>query len=181
MYKPCRRKGFFQFEVIINVLVSSLRVKWIPMSWVYGHHTFLIHSVRGSSLDVRIWRSPRWKGCTQGLYGTTRTIQRTSDTVSNSTATIPDTSVTFTHANVQMSRTSQCHNPILVSQSHSLSWWQFDTSNSMWHWHNCVKIPHISHKIPHQSVTITNTSNQFRTWVQNFISLEFHTSVTRST
>ena len=28
LYKP---KGFFQFEVVINVLVSSFRFIWIPM------------------------------------------------------------------------------------------------------------------------------------------------------
>ena len=30
-------KGFFQFEIIINVFVSSFRFILIPMLWVYGH------------------------------------------------------------------------------------------------------------------------------------------------
>ena len=30
---------FFQFEIIITVLVSSFRFIWIPMLWVYGHYT----------------------------------------------------------------------------------------------------------------------------------------------
>ena len=29
---------FFQFEIIINVLVSSFHFIWIPMLWVYGHY-----------------------------------------------------------------------------------------------------------------------------------------------
>ena len=31
-------KRFFKFEIIINVLVSSLRFIWIPMLGVYGHY-----------------------------------------------------------------------------------------------------------------------------------------------
>ena len=31
-------KGFFQFEIIINVLVNSFRFFWIRMVWVYGHY-----------------------------------------------------------------------------------------------------------------------------------------------
>ena len=30
-------KGFYQFEISKNVLVSSFRFVWIPMLWVYGH------------------------------------------------------------------------------------------------------------------------------------------------
>ena len=41
-------KGFFQFEIIINVLASSFRFIWIPMLWVYAHFNFLILSVWGS-------------------------------------------------------------------------------------------------------------------------------------
>ena len=33
----CKIHGYFQFESIINVLVSSFRLSWIPMLWVYGH------------------------------------------------------------------------------------------------------------------------------------------------
>ena len=47
---------FFQFEIIINVLVSCLRVIWIPMLWVYGRYKYFTLSVRGATLDVGIWR-----------------------------------------------------------------------------------------------------------------------------
>ena len=46
-----RMKGFFYFEIIINVLVSSFRFIWIPMLWVYGHYIYL-NSFRGSSSYV---------------------------------------------------------------------------------------------------------------------------------
>ena len=39
LYKPQRPKGYFQFEIILNVLVSSFRFIWIPMLWVYGYFT----------------------------------------------------------------------------------------------------------------------------------------------
>ena len=71
-YKPLNPKCFFQFKIIINVLVSPFWFIWITMLWVYDN-TFLIISARGSTLDVRIWRlltsdsdvksrSPHWKG-----------------------------------------------------------------------------------------------------------------------
>ena len=44
-------KGFFQFEIIIHVLVSSLWFTWIPVLWVCGHYKFVFFSVRGQSLD----------------------------------------------------------------------------------------------------------------------------------
>ena len=37
LYKPWRPKDFIQFEIVINVLVSSFRFIWIPMLWVYDH------------------------------------------------------------------------------------------------------------------------------------------------
>ena len=37
LYKTWRQKGYFQFEIIMNVLVSSFRFIWIPMLWVYDH------------------------------------------------------------------------------------------------------------------------------------------------
>ena len=40
-------KGFFQFEIIINVLVSSFRFIWMPMLRVYGHYNYFTLSVRG--------------------------------------------------------------------------------------------------------------------------------------
>ena len=39
-YKPWRPKGFFQFKIIINVLVISFRFIWIPVLWVYGHYKY---------------------------------------------------------------------------------------------------------------------------------------------
>ena len=36
-----KQSVFFQFKIIINVLVSSLRFIWIPMLWVYGHYKYL--------------------------------------------------------------------------------------------------------------------------------------------
>ena len=39
MYKP---KGFFQFEIIINVSDSSFRFIWIHMLWVYDHYEYFI-------------------------------------------------------------------------------------------------------------------------------------------
>ena len=48
---------FFQFEIIINVSVSSFWFRWIPKVWVY---TAIINIrflwARGPSLYVRIWR-----------------------------------------------------------------------------------------------------------------------------
>ena len=39
LHKPWRPKGF-QFEIIINGLVSSFRFIWIPMLWVYCHNKY---------------------------------------------------------------------------------------------------------------------------------------------
>ena len=33
-------KGFFQYEIIINVLASPFRFIWIHMLWVYGHYKY---------------------------------------------------------------------------------------------------------------------------------------------
>ena len=52
--KPWRPKGFFQFEIIINVLVSSFCFIYIPMLRVYGYYYCLILLVQGPSLDVKI-------------------------------------------------------------------------------------------------------------------------------
>ena len=52
-------KCFFQFEIIINVLVSSFRLIWIPILWVYDLKNVLIVSMSKSPLDDRIrllWR-----------------------------------------------------------------------------------------------------------------------------
>ena len=44
--KTKRPTGFFQFQIIIPVLVSSFRFIWIPMLWVYGHYKYFTLSVR---------------------------------------------------------------------------------------------------------------------------------------
>ena len=36
-YTSQETKLFFQFEIIVNVLVTSFRFIWIPMLWVYDH------------------------------------------------------------------------------------------------------------------------------------------------
>ena len=64
LYKPWRPKGFFQFEIIINVSVSSFRFIWIPMLWVYGHYKYFNSYTAWidfgrqnlTSTDVRFWR-----------------------------------------------------------------------------------------------------------------------------
>ena len=40
LYKPWKPKYFFQYEIIINVLISSSRFIWIPMFWVYCQYKY---------------------------------------------------------------------------------------------------------------------------------------------
>ena len=62
-FNPWRLKGFFQFEIILNVLVGSLRFIWIPMLWVYGQWKYFNSFGAGivfirqnlTSTDVRFW------------------------------------------------------------------------------------------------------------------------------
>ena len=57
-------KGFFKFEIIINVLVTCFRFIWIPVLWVYiNQKYFIFHSAEIdfrrqdlTSTDVRSWR-----------------------------------------------------------------------------------------------------------------------------
>ena len=56
LYENHGDQRFFQFEVMINVLVSSFRFIWIHKVWVYGCCNVFILSVRWLTLDVRIWR-----------------------------------------------------------------------------------------------------------------------------
>ena len=35
-------KGFFQFEIIINGLVTFVLLIWTPMLWDYGHYTYFL-------------------------------------------------------------------------------------------------------------------------------------------
>ena len=55
-YNAEMERVFFQFEITINVLVSSFRFIWIPMSWVYAHFFFFQcgDSLQASESDV--WR-----------------------------------------------------------------------------------------------------------------------------
>ena len=62
LYKPY---NFFQFDIIITVLVGSFRFIWIPMLWVCGHYKdfpFL-------SAGIKFWR--------QNLTSTTNVNSRT--------------------------------------------------------------------------------------------------------
>ena len=64
LHKLWRSKGLFQFEIIINVLVSTFWFIWIPMLWVYGRYKYFYSHSAGSdfrhqnmtSTDVRFWR-----------------------------------------------------------------------------------------------------------------------------
>ena len=57
-------EGFYQFEIIINVLVISFWFFWIPVLWVYDHQKYLYSYSAGidfsrqnlTSVDVRFWR-----------------------------------------------------------------------------------------------------------------------------
>ena len=58
------QSDFFQFEIIINVLVSAFWFIWMPMSWVYGYYKHIYSCSAGidfsrqnlTSTDVRFWR-----------------------------------------------------------------------------------------------------------------------------
>ena len=64
LYKPWRPKGYFQFKIFINVLVSSFWFIWIPVLWGYDHYKYFdSYSARIDfrhqnlmSTDVRFWR-----------------------------------------------------------------------------------------------------------------------------
>ena len=48
MSKPRRPKGFFQFEIIINVSwLFPLLLNSYTMLWVYGYHIFFISYIAG--------------------------------------------------------------------------------------------------------------------------------------
>ena len=63
LFKPWRLKCV-QFEIIRFVLVSSFRIIWIPMLWVYNHYTYFNSFGAGTvfirqnltSTNVRFWR-----------------------------------------------------------------------------------------------------------------------------
>ena len=62
--KQWRSKVFFQFDILINILVSFFRSIWIPMLWVYGQSKYFYFYSAGivfsrqnlPSRDVRFWR-----------------------------------------------------------------------------------------------------------------------------
>ena len=61
---PCKKhrnqKVFFQFEIIINVLVSSYWFIWIPMVWVYGHYKYLYSYSAGIDFSRQNLTSTFW-------------------------------------------------------------------------------------------------------------------------
>ena len=60
VYVNQKTKGFFQFEIIINILVSSVRFISLPMLWVYNelkYFTHLLLKVTIQTIDIRIWRA----------------------------------------------------------------------------------------------------------------------------
>ena len=48
--------SYGEFEIIITVSFSYFHFIWIPLLWVYGHYKSVILSVRGWTLDVRIYK-----------------------------------------------------------------------------------------------------------------------------
>ena len=57
MYKQWRPNIFFKFEVILNVLVNSYRIIWIPMLCVYQHYTYLNSFSAGTDIRRQILTS----------------------------------------------------------------------------------------------------------------------------
>ena len=45
--------GYFQYEIIINVLVSSLCYIRIPMLWVYGHYRDFYSYVQSNRIELK--------------------------------------------------------------------------------------------------------------------------------
>ena len=50
LWKLRNQSLFFQFDVILNSLVRSVRCIWIPMLWIYGHYTCFTFSVLDSDV-----------------------------------------------------------------------------------------------------------------------------------
>ena len=78
LFKPWRLKLFLQFEITLNVLISSFRFIWIHMLWVYDHYNYfdffssviVFISQDLTSTDVRSWHIktvPALKGLTLDL------------------------------------------------------------------------------------------------------------------
>ena len=49
-------KGFFQFEIIINVLASSFWFIWIGLLMLWAHGHCKIVKSFSAGIDFRIWR-----------------------------------------------------------------------------------------------------------------------------
>ena len=78
----------FQFEIIIDVLVSSFWFLWKTMLWVYGHYKYFNSFSAGTvfirqnltSVDVRFWRIktvPALKGSRSDTTNTYMTCKHT--------------------------------------------------------------------------------------------------------
>ena len=48
--------GFIQFDIIMTVLVTSVRFIWIPRYGSKAFRNIFTLTVRGSTLVVKIWR-----------------------------------------------------------------------------------------------------------------------------
>ena len=62
-WKPWRLKGYFQFKINLNVLVSSFWFTWMLILWFYGNYKYFNSFSAGTvfvfiltSTDVRFWR-----------------------------------------------------------------------------------------------------------------------------
>ena len=55
------QRVFFQFEIIINVLVRSFRFIWIPMLWVYGHEKYVYSHSAGIDFSRQNLTSTFWR------------------------------------------------------------------------------------------------------------------------
>ena len=56
LFKPWRLKGFFQFNIVINVLVSSFLLVWIPVLWVSEHYEDFNYLSAGIIAYTSFWR-----------------------------------------------------------------------------------------------------------------------------
>ena len=63
LHKSCKSK-FFQFEIIINVFVSSFRFIWIPILWFYDYYKYF-YSFSAHNFLTYIYgpRTERFKTC----------------------------------------------------------------------------------------------------------------------
>ena len=74
LYKPWRPKDFIQFEIVINILVSSFPFIRIPMLWVHGNYKYVYSYSAGMGGGPRVVVSTaafhaRLRGLVPGLGG----------------------------------------------------------------------------------------------------------------